>query len=466
MAPSTDPGAPARATTRRHQRRVLLMLGGLVATLLAVLVQAVVASPAARAASPHIDSVTFQREVDPAAVQFLSDAIDTAEHDGATLLVINEDTPGGDLDSMNAIVQKELASTVPIAIYVSPEGGHAASAGTVIALAAPIVAMAPNTRIGAASPVDISGQNLPSTLATKIQNDLEAELTSLQTTFHRNVALALQTVSSAASFDADQASQQDLVNYEEPSLQALLNDLNGSSVTLANGTTLSLTTAGEPVTALQPTFMNQLETVFFDPNVLFLLFIIAAICIFLELSHPGAIVPGTVGAIALILFLLGAQTLSPNWAGLALMLLAIVLLAVDVRVPTHGVLSVAALVSLVVGALIFFDSGVDSGAATISPLLVFGAAAGVGLVALIVIRYAIRSQRGRVETGGEGLIGQTAIVTVPLAPYGRVKVLGEDWAAELTELDRLTGERVEADERVQVIARDGLKLIVEPLRVV
>jgi membrane-bound serine protease (ClpP class) len=432
----------------------LLLAGGM------LLAQLALAPAHARADGPHVDTVTFDTDVEPGSAQFLTDAIATAQSDGATLLLINIDTPGGDLDSMKAIVQKELASTVPIAVYVSPQGGRAASAGTFIALAAPIVAMAPNTRIGAASPIDSSGNDLPATLDRKVKNDLEAQITSQQTTFNRNVSLAVQTVENAASYDDQEAISQHLVDMGAASQADLLNALDGRSVTLANGTQVTLHTAGLPVTDLEPTLGDQVKSVIYNPTVLFILFIVAAICIYLELSHPGAIVPGTVGAIALVIFLFGAGALDPNWSGLVLMLLAIVLLAVDVRVPTHGVLTVGALVCLVVGSLIFFNSGADRGAPTVSPIVIGAFAAGVGLVSATLIQYVVRISRRRVGTGSAGLIGEKAVVTVPLAPRGRVKVLGEDWAARLATPASVS-QPVEAKTSVLVVGVDGLTLIVE-----
>jgi membrane-bound serine protease (ClpP class) len=235
-----------------------------------------------------------------------------------------------------------------------------------------------------------------------------------------------------------------------------VSQLEGQSVVLANGSTITLQLVGKPVVMVQPSVRDQLYGLLLDPNVLFILFVIAAVCIYLEISHPGAIVPGTVGGIALILFLLGAGSLSPNWAGLALMLLSIVLLAVDVRVPTHGVLTAGALVSLVVGTLLFFNSGPSDQA--ISPYLVIGVAAGVGIIALIVLRFAIATQRLRVDTGQDRLMGQLAVAITPLAPDGRVRILGEDWSAVLTS----PSDRVEAGEKVRIVGVAGLTLRVEP----
>src|SRR5258708_6504378 len=286
----------AALPSRTRGERELLWLGLLALGLLALPQRA--AAPV-HADATHIDAVNFNMDVDPGSASFLKGAIDTAQHDGASLLLINLDTPGGDLDSMKTIEQAELASMVPIVVYVSPSGGPAASAGTVRPL-------------GAAS---------------------QAEL---------------------------------------------LSRLDGTSTTLHNGTTVMLHTAGLPVTLIEQSFTDQLKTVLFNPTVVFILFIVAAICIYLELAHPGAIVPGTVGVIALVLFLFGAGSLNPNWAGLVLMLLAIVLLAIDVRVPTHGVLTAGALVCLVVGSLIFFNSHAGSGGPTPSPLIIGAFAAGGG----------------------------------------------------------------------------------------
>jgi membrane-bound serine protease (ClpP class) len=208
---------------------------------------------------------------------------------------------------------------------------------------------------------------------------------------------------------------------------------------------------------------GSLQSFIVDPNVLFILFGLAAVCIFLELSHPGAVVPGAVGAIALIIFLIGAGSLNPNWAGLILMILAVILLAIDVRLPTHGIAVVVGLISLVIGSLIFFNSGGGSQASTVSIYMVLGVAVGMGLVALAVIRYAVMSRHVPLISGTDGLLGQTGQVTVPLKPEGRVKVQGEDWAAELAPEVADLDMTVPADQEVRVTAYDGLKLVVEPV---
>lgn len=416
--------------------------------------------PAAHAAAPHVDVVTFDQEVDTASARFLTGAIQTAHDDGAALLIIEMDTPGGDLDSMKTISQAILASPVPIVVYVTPAGGRAASAGALIAYAAPIIAMTPGTRIGAASPVDSTGANLPSTLDTKVKNDLLAQVRSTQDAYHRAVDPAEKTVTDAVSYTDQEALANGMINLRATSRADLLQQLDGRAITLFNGKVVTPQLAGLPVTTLTPTFADQVIGFFLDPTVLFLLFIVAAVCIYLELAHPGAVVPGTIGAIALVLFLLGAGSLQPNWAGLALMLLAIVLLAIDVRVPTHGVLSVGALISLALGSFIFFDTGVSRGVQLLNPIIIAGVVIGVGIIALIVLQYAIRSQHGPARTGSDGLIGQRATALTPLAPDGRVRVLGEDWAARLAHPDAMPA--VEPGAAVRVIRIEGLRVMVEP----
>ncbi|MFI5275121.1 MAG: nodulation protein NfeD, partial [Ktedonobacterales bacterium] len=379
----------------------------------------------------------------------------------ATLLVITVDTPGGDLDSMEKIVRAELAATVPIVTYVSPQAAQAASAGSFVTLAAPIAAMAPSTRIGAASPVDAAGGDLPATLKSKVEQDLEALMRSIQTDYHRSVAPAEAMIASATAYTDAEAMSQGIISLQADSLTALLSQLNGYNGAYSNGSAFTVQTAGLAVQTLQASLASDIETFLFDPTVLFILFIVAAICIYLELAHPGATVPGVVGAITLVVFLIGSVGISPNWGGLALMLLAILLLAVDTRAPTHGVLTVGALISLVAGAVIFFDTGSNVGAATVNPAVIVGVTAGVGLVALLVLRYSIGAQLRRVTTGKESYVGQVVRVIEPLAPVGRVNLLGENWIAKLTPTATAAGP-LPVGARARIVRVEGLTLLVEP----
>ena len=222
-------------------------------------------APTALAKGPHVDVVSFDQEVDTASARFLTGAIQTAHDDGSALLIIEMDTPGGDLDSMKAISQAILASSVPVAVYVTPAGGRAASAGALIAYSAPIIAMAPGTRIGAASPVDSSGDNLPSTLDAKVKNDLLAMVRSVQKAYHRTIAPAEQTVTNAASFTDQEALDNGMINLRATSRDDLLSQLDNTSVVMFNGKTVLLQVAELPVMVLEPTFADQVIGFFLDP---------------------------------------------------------------------------------------------------------------------------------------------------------------------------------------------------------
>ncbi len=347
----------------RHVRRKLHMLSfGLLSIMGLVIVASVFmftsrrAEAASATASPHVDVMVLNTDIGPASLQFFTQTITTAEQDGAQALVIEVDLPGGNITSMKSMTEAELNSTVPIITYVAPTGAYAASAASFVTLAAPIAAMAPSTRIGASSPINSDGSNLDSTLQAKIEHDLTASMTAMQTQFHRQVAPATAMVTNAASYDDTTAISEGIVNLQASNLTDLLNQVNGSAVTLSNGQSITLHTAGDSVQTLNPSLFDTLYGFLLDPNVIFLLFVVAMIGIFLEIAHPGAILPGTIGGISLILFLLAIGSLAPNWAGLALMVLAFVLLVLDLRLPTHGVLTVGAVISLIFGALILFNN--------------------------------------------------------------------------------------------------------------
>ncbi len=436
---------------------VLLALAGVVAQ-----------TQRAAAAGAHVDVMTLADDISPSSLRFLNHAVDTAQSDGAQALIIQLDTPGGDLDSMKAMVQKELAATVPIVVYVSPQGGRAASAGLFVTLGANIAAMAPNTRIGASSPENSDGSTPPEPLDTKLKNDLKAQVDDL-CQHHLNpkgcVPLAEQAITNAASYPVEVAVQQGLVDLEANSLSDLLNGampngLDGWQVTLSSGKPVTLHTAGVAQQTIQESFADNVFGFLLDPNVAFILLILAGIGIYLEISHPGAIVPGTVGAIALVLFLLTAGSLSVNFAGLLLVAIGFVLLILDVRLPSHGVLTVGALIALVLGSLLFFNDTGNIGAPTLSPLVLAVMMVVVAAIAGVVLLGVIRARRLPVTTGAEGLIGKVATVTVPLAPSGRVNLLGENWSAKnLVEPD----VPIEVGQKVRVVEIKGLTLYVAPV---
>jgi membrane-bound serine protease (ClpP class) len=447
----------SRRIRYKHRLVALLPFCGVVVL---VLVALAVTMHSAEASTAHIDRMVLNEDINPASLQFLKRAVSTAESDGAQALVIEIDTPGGDLDSMKAMVQAELSSTVPVIAFVSPSGGRAASAGSFVALAAQVVAMAPTTRIGAASPVTSTGGDIGSTLKSKIENDLVAQITGIQQQYGRNIPLATKMVTSAASYDNVTAVKEDIVDVGAANLSDLLaNKVDGRVVKLASGKTVTLQTAGVPVQTIDQAPVDTLYYLLLDPNVIFLLFVVAMVGIYVEISHPGIILPGVAGSIALLLFLFAVGSISPNWAGLGLMALAFVLLVLDVRLPSHGVLTVGAVISLIFGALLFFNSGGPYQGQHINPLVVYAVGAVVGMLGLSLVTVIVRVQRRPVTTGKEGMIGATVVATTPLLPEGRVSYEGEDWSAVLDA----PVKSADPGTSLRIVSVEGLRLHVLPV---
>jgi membrane-bound serine protease (ClpP class) len=428
---------------------------------IAILVALSLTASSVQAESAHVDVIVLNSDIGPGSLHFLTQAIDTAEHDGAQALVMQIDTPGGDIDSMESMMQAEVSSTVPIIAYVSPSGGRAASAGAFVTLAAHIAAMAPTTRIGASSPIDASGADLGTTLKSKIENDLIASITGIQKRYGRNVPLAVKMVTQASSYDDTQAVSNRIVDLEAPSLNALLTGVNGRTVPLNGGRTVTLQTAGVSVQTIDPTAADAIYSFLIDPNVAFLLFVVALIGIYLEIAHPGVIVPGVVGGLALLLFLFAAGSLSPDWVGLALMAFALVLLVLDVRVPTHGVLTIGAVIALVLGSLLFFNSGSGGpySEPRVNPLIVYAMGGVVGLIGLSLVSFIVRAQRLPVTTGVESMIGSRVTALTELDPEGRVSYGGENWAAVLDP----PAISADAGAILQIVSVEGLRLHVRPI---
>lgn len=450
-------GVPRSARMPCLSRLLPIVLIGLVLALFSLAGTGHTASAATTVSSSTVDVTTLNSEINAASQRFITGAINTAEHDGSQALVIEINTPGGAIDAMQAIMTAELNSTVAIITYVSPTGAYAASAGAFVTLAAPIAAMAPSTTIGASSPVDSNGGNLGSTMQAKVESVLVTDMTNIQQRYGRNVNLAVQMVRSAASYGDQQAKEQGIIDIQASSLNDLLNQVNGRTVTLANGQSVTLQTAGSGLRQINPSLVDSFYTLLVDPNVLFLLFIVAMIGIYVEVSHPGMILPGVLGSISLLLFLFGVGTLSPNWAGLALMALAFVLLVMDVRLPTHGVLTVGAVISLVVGALLFFNSGGPYQGTQVNPLVVYIMGVLIGALGFYVVTMVVRTRRARVTTGTEGMIGEKVTALTPLLPEGRVSYGGENWAAVL-DPPTMT---VDAGSELRIIAVEGLRLHVQ-----
>jgi len=403
-------------------------------------------------AAGHVDVLTVKGPINPVVAGYIDRGIKEAEHDGAICVIIEMDTPGGLMDAMRDIVQDIVSARVPVVVYVSPPGARAASAGVFIAMASHVSAMAPNTNIGAAHPVDTSGGEIPATMNQKVTNDAVASIRSLAERRGRNADWAEKAVRESISAPEREALEQRVVDLATDNLTTLLVELEGRSVTLASGT-VTLHTKGVAVNRIAMTPVESFLDLISNPNIAYILMVLGVNGLIFELSNPGAILPGVVGGICLLLAFYALGTLPINYAGLALIIFAFVLFIVEVKAPTHGLLTTGGIIAMLLGSLLLINSTAPY--FTISRELI---AAVVGLTAaffIFVVGAALRAQRRRVTTGREGLVGQVGVAKAALAPSGTILVDGELW-----EATSLSG-RIEPGQRVRVIEVDGLRLRVK-----
>ena len=416
------------------------------AALLAFLLAAVLAGRAGAAATaPRVLVIHFGQdlEIDQVTQGWIDGQLHRAEHGGYSAAVIELDTPGGDLDSMRTIVQTELNLKVPVIVYI-PDGSRAGSAGVWLSQAADVLAMGPDgTEIGASTPIDGSGQNIPgSDLRRKVINDAAASLQSLMQSHGRNAAWGNKAVRVASSLTAQQALKMNVIDLISPSLPALLNTIDGR-VTVPRHLTLHTANAAQDNTS--PGFVTKFLDVLINPNVVSLLFLAGLVGIGFEIFHPGVILPGTVGAISMVGALFGLSVLSVSWSGLALIILGVALLVIDAHVATHGVLTIGGLISLAVGLATLFNGG--PGAAHVSTPLIVAVALVLGGFWAFAIGKAVASRRLPVTVGPQEMVGMEGVVR----DNGLVFVRGELWRAR-------SSEPLAAGERVHVDALDGLTL--------
>jgi membrane-bound serine protease (ClpP class) len=429
--------------------------------LLAFLVLAVAAGGASAGGErPRVLAAEFENDINPVTQDYLTGAIERAEDDGYDAVVILMDTPGGLDSSMRAIIKAELASKVPVIVYVYPPGARDASAGVFITMGADVAAMAPQTNIGSSTPVASGGGNIPSDLKRKVINDAAAYIRSLAQEHGRNADWAEKAVRQAANLPAEEALQQNVVDVVAPDLSTLLERIDGTR-TEPKG--LVLHTAGAEVDTIRMSLWKRILDTVIDPNIIVLLMSLGVLGITVEILNPGLLFPGTLGAISLIVGLFGLQVLPVSWAGILLMLLAAAFFAAEPFVTSHGALAVAGAASFVVGALLLFD---PAGPAYQVSLPVALAIAGTFVLLFGIAMTKVVQARRRVPvTGREELVGEVGVVRRPLDPDGLVFVHGEIWRAHTDEGPLGAGERV----RVEGIG-DGLVLRVrraeEPAEVV
>lgn len=417
-----------------------------------------IAQPAqAQTSSPLIVVLTADGPITPAMAQYLARGIELAKRQGAVALILQLNTPGGSIDTMNAMEQDILASPIPIIVYVSPNGAMAASAGTIITLAGHASAMAPTATIGAASPVGGQGENLPTTEEAKVKNELAATARSL--TEHRGPAaqtLAEATIMTAAAASSTEAMQAGLIDFIASDLNDLRSKLDGHTVTV-NGQPVVLHTANASFEKINISFIEELLLIVTDPNIVFLLITIGVQAIIIEISSPGGWVAGFIGVVCLGLATYGLGILPVNYFGLLFIATSFVLFILDIKAPTHGGLTAAGVGSLIAGALVLFNTPVTPSFQHVSVPLVVGISVVSGAIFFVVMMIAVRAQHTPIWMGEEvSMSGRIGISRTDLTPKGSVQLGSELWSAELEE----NAHSLPAGSRVEVVKVDGFRLIV------
>ncbi len=399
--------------------------------------------------------ITLTGPLTPIHVLYLERTLALASADQAQVVILQLNTPGGQITLMDQLVAQIRASAVPVVVFVSPRGATAGSAGTLITLAGHAAAMAPESVIGAASPVGGQGEDLYSTLETKIKEDLKAHIRAL--TAQRPpaaVALAEAMIEDAKAATATEAYAVGLVDYLADDVPDLLRQLDGVTLTTLDGAAHTLATTGLPVQTAGPSLIELLLNILTNANVVFVLLMLGALLIVTELSSPGGWVAGFLGVVCLLLAFYGLGVLPVNWFGLLFIALAFVLLVLEVNAPTHGALAAAGVGALIVGALVLFNSPGAPSFTRVSVPLVVGVALALAAAVIALMTFGLRAQRAPVASGVQSLIGQVGEVRTPESVY----IAGEMWSAEPAEGEPAD---LEPGQKVVVAAIKGLKLLVK-----
>ncbi len=404
------------------------------------------------ASAGQVNVIRVEGVISPGSAGYIVDAIKQAEKDKVAALVIELDTPGGLDTSMRAIIREMLAAERPIVVYVAPSGARAASAGAFITLAAHIAAMAPGTNIGAASPVAMGGQ-MDKTMERKVTNDAAAYMRTIAEKRGRPIDLAEEWVRKATSKTETEALKAKLIDVVSPRLADLLQTIDGRVVTTAAGK-VKLETKNAVINRGEMTLREKVLRIITDPTVAYLLLLLGLAGLYFELSTPGAVLPGVLGGISLILALYAFQQLPINYAGVLLILLGIAMFIAEIKVASHGLLTAGGLAALVLGGMMLIRTPTPDMRISLPVVLI-----SAGLMALFfawVVGAGVRALHRKTTTGREGLIGEAAVVRRKLSPRGQVFVQGELWSAE-------ADGPVEEGETVRVVGVDGLTLKVVPI---
>jgi len=403
-------------------------------------------------ASASVLKIKVNAPIHPVTSEYIVRSLEKADRDGADLVILTLDTPGGLDTSMREIIEKIVNARTPVAAYVGPSGARSASAGFFIAVACDIFAMAPGTNTGAAHPVGISltGQSMDETMEGKVTNDAAAYIRTLAEKRGRNVRMAEDAVRKSLSYTEKEALDGGLIDLIAKTEEEIIAHFDGKTIKRFDGTERTLALLGKPVVALPMTFRQKFLLTIANPNFAYILLMIGLLGLYFEFSHPGAILPGVLGGISLLLAVFAFQILPINYVGLGLVLLAVILFILEVKVQSFGMLAAGGIAAMIIGSLMLIKAPIDE----LRPSLRFilPVALGVSLIVLFLLTLVFRAHARRSFSGREGMIGETGTARTDLAPSGKVFVHGELWTAEAEETVRAGG-------KVKVIeVLEGLKI--------
>ena len=396
---------------------------------------------------------TYEGIINPVAAEYLHDAIASAQETNAHVLIIKLDTPGGLDTSMRLIVKDITNAAIPVVVFVAPSGGRAASAGVFITMAAHVAAMAPGTNIGAAHPVAMGGGEMDNTMKEKVENDSAAYIKSIAEQRGRNVSWAENAVRKSVSVTEQEALKLKIVDLVAEDLPALLKQLDGRKVVLSSGPAI-LATEGASIREFPMGLRLELLKALSDPNIAYLLMTIGTIGMLAELYNPGAILPGIVGAISLILAFYSLQSLPVNYAGVLLFMLGIVFFVLEATVTSYGLLAIGGVVSMALGSLMLIKSDAEFfqiSWTVIVPVIITTAA-----VSLFIVGMGIRALRRSPQTGAESMVGAVGVAKTALCPDGKLTIHGELW-------DAVSDTPIQPGDSAKVLRIEGLTLYVTPI---
>src|SRR5271166_6103364 len=404
--------------------------------------------------SAEILKVVVDDTIQPISAEYIARAIAEASRRNDQAILIEINTPGGLVDSTRQIIEHITTSAVPVIIYVTPSGSRAASAGFFILESADIAAMAPGTNTGAAHPVIMGGGKMDDVMKEKLENDAAALMRSVASRRGRNVDVAESTVRQSKSFTDQEALSQHLIEYVASSETDLLRQIDGKSFKRFNGQDVTLKTAAQTISGFDMTLKERILAYLMDPNVAFLILAIGALSLYVEFNHPGAVIPGTVGVVFILVAAFALNLLPTRFAALVLILGAFALFGAEAKFTSHGVFTIGGIALLTLGGLLLVDSPIPE--MRVHLLTALAVSIPLGLITAFLMSIALKARRNKVVTGAQGLIGETGVAQSALSPQGKVFVHGELW-------DAVAASPLPVGQLVVVRKVDGLLLQVEPL---